>query len=271
MTDTSIIIPERLAALDSLTIEKGSHPSFDDGACSMEIVAWLAGLGHTAAPKCASRVLTAFTINLNDSWDTEQRQKIKPYLPRMVGTRDDGLDVARSYLALDWLIRTHTPTWLDLAGLTVEAQELRDLRRIVDLVAAQAAGPVVRNASTKASAAWDAAGDAAWAAAGDAAGVAAWDAAGVAAWDAAGDAAWAAAWDAAGVAAGDAAGDAAWAAAGDAAGVAAWVAAGDAAGVAAWDAAGVAAWDALKPTVETLQAYALDLLDRMIDPSAVTS
>lgn len=30
-----------------------------------------------------------------------------------------------------------------------------------------------------------------------------------------------------------------------------------------------AAWDALRPTVQTMQASALDLLDRMIDPSAV--
>ena len=59
----------------------------------------------------------------------------------MVGTAGDGKDQARSYLALDWLIRTYTPAWLELAGLTAEAQELRDLRRIVDMVAAEAAGP----------------------------------------------------------------------------------------------------------------------------------
>ena len=44
-------------------------------------------------------------------------------------------------------------------------------------------------------------------------------------------------------------------------------AAGDAAWAAARDAAWTAARDALAPTVETLQASALDLLDRMIDPS----
>jgi hypothetical protein len=221
------IIPERLAMLDQLTVDKGSHPSFEDGHCSLEIVAWLAGLGHTDAPSCASPVLTAFTISLNDSWDVENRQRIKPFLPRMVGTAGDGLDETRSYLALDWLIRTYTPAWLDIAGLTVEAQALRDLRRIVDLVAAQAAGPVVRNASTKAIAAWAAAGAAARAAAGAAAGAAA------------------------------------RAAAGAAAGAAAWDA--------AWAAAGAAARDALKPTVDTLQASALDLLDRMVAPASVQS
>lgn len=188
-------IPERLKALDSIHLDKSSHPTFEKGHCAMEVVAWLAGLGHTDAPECASPVLRSYTISLNDQWDGKQRQTLIPFLPRMIGTADDGQDEARSYLALDWLIRSYTPAWLDLAGLTEEAQALRDLRRIVDLVAAKEAGPVVRAGRDKAAAAWDA----------------------------------------------------------------------------AWAAAGAAAWDALRPTVETLQASALELLDRMIDQSAVTS
>jgi hypothetical protein len=242
MNHTAAIIPERLAALPTITLDRGAHNDFESGHCALEVVSWLAGQGFTDAPECASPVLRSFTISLNDGWADAQRQKLIPFLPRMVGTAGDGQDEARSYLALDWLIRTYTPAWLDLAGLSEEARALRDLRRIVDLAAAQAAGPVVREAQTKASAAWDAARDAAW----------------DAAWDAARDAAMDAAWDAAMDAAMDAARDAARAAAMDAA----W----DAARDAAWD----AARDALRPTVETLQASALDLLDKMIDPSAVT-
>jgi hypothetical protein len=234
------IIDTRLSELlNGGILAKSSHPSFEDGACAMEWVAYLAGEGHTDAPECASPVLRSFCISLNDQWDAVNRQRLVPFLPRMVGTAGDGQEEARSFLALDWLIRTYTPAWLDLAGLAVEAQALRDLRRIVDLVSAQAAGPVVRAGREKAAAAKAAAGDAAKAAA--------WAAAG----DAAGDAAWAAAWAAARAAA--------WAAAGDAAGDAAWAA--------AWAAARAAARDALKPTAEILQASALDLLDRMIDPS----
>ena len=238
------IIQERLDALNTgqVSLDRSSHLTFEEGHCAMEVVAWLAGEGHTDAPRCASEVLMAFTISLNDSWDQGQRQKLAPFLPRMVGTSDDGQDEARSYLALDWLIRTYTPAWLDLAGLKAEAQKLRSLRRIVDLVAANDAVPVVRETRKKA----DAAAAAAGAAAADAAGVAAAAAAGAAAADAA----------AAGAAAGDAA------AAADAAGVAA--------GDAAWVAAGVAAGAALHPTVETLQASALELLDRMIDPNEMS-
>lgn len=213
----SIIITERLQALDTIKLDKGEHSTFEDGHCAMEVVAWLAGEGHTDAPQCASRVLRNMTIGLNDTWDTDERQKLAPFLPRMVGTGDDGLDEARSYLALDWMIRTYTPAWLDLAGHTKEAQELRDLRRIVDLATAEAAGPVVKAGNEVASAAESAA------------------------WSAARSAARSAAWSAA------------------------WSAAESAARSAAWSAAD----QVLAPTVETLKASALELLESMIKPGPV--
>lgn len=241
------------AALDlsKVHLDKGAHNDPTDGHCLMEVVALFRGIPFTDQPPCVSPVLRTYGIGLNDQWGDVQRQTLVPFIPRLPGTAGDGQDEARSYLALDWLIRTYTPAWLDLAGLTGVAGELRALRRIVDLAAAQSAGPLVREAQTKAAAAGGAARDAAEAAARDAARAAAEAAAG----DAAGDAAWAAARDAAWDAAEGAARDAAW----------------GAARAAAWDAARDAARDALKPTVELLQASALDLFDRMIDPSAVSS
>ena len=49
----SVVIPERLAALGTIHLGKGSHSSYESGHCAMEVVAWLAGLGHTDAPECA--------------------------------------------------------------------------------------------------------------------------------------------------------------------------------------------------------------------------
>ena len=272
MNDSKVaVIPERLAELDRIDLDNGSHNSFDDGHCAMEVVAWLAGLGHTDAPSCASPVLRTYVIAINDAWPKAKRQDLKPFLPRMVGTADDGKDEQRSYIALDWLIRTYTPAWLDLAGLTDEAQELRDLRRIVDMVAAEAAGPVVRRVNQKAFAAWSAAWSAAESAAWSAAESAAWSAAE----SAAESAARSAARSAAGSAAESAALSAAWSAARSAARSAAWSAAWSAAESAAWSAAWSAAESAalsaeevLKPTVDVLQASALDLLDSMIDPQS---
>jgi len=151
--------------LDTITLAEGAHENRTDGTCLMEAVAWWAGEGHTDHPACVSPVLGQFGRSLNDALPDDKRQELRPFVPLLPGTAGDGQDEARGYLALDWLIRTWTPAWLDLAGLTTEALALRDLRRIADLAAAQSAGPVVRQASQKAAATWDAAWDAAWAAA----------------------------------------------------------------------------------------------------------
>jgi hypothetical protein len=230
--------------------------------CAMEAVAFVAGEAHTDTPACACPVIAAFMRRWNDGLPDDARRDLylKRFIPRLVGSLGP-LVVAerRSYLALDWLIRVYTPAWLDLVEATKPyASALRALGEIVDMASAEAAGPVVRAAgaaarAAAAEAAWDAAAEAAW----DAAWAAAWAAAG----DAAGTAARAAAWADAADAAAEAAWDAAWAVAWAAAGAAAADAAGAAAGA---DAAWAAARAALHPTVETLQASALDLLERMI-------
>ena len=82
MTNTSMIIEDRRAQLldGTIKLHRSSHLSFEDGHCAMEVVAWLAGEGHTDAPACASPVLTRYTIRLNDRWSHEQRQALAPYL-----------------------------------------------------------------------------------------------------------------------------------------------------------------------------------------------
>jgi hypothetical protein len=45
------VIPDRLTTLDTLTLDRGAHTSFDEGHCAMEVVAWLAGEGITDAPR----------------------------------------------------------------------------------------------------------------------------------------------------------------------------------------------------------------------------
>jgi hypothetical protein len=258
-------------------LSDSSHETREQGMCAMEWVAYVAGEAHTDEPICVSPVLRRFAISLNDTWPDEQRQKLRPYLARCIGTAGDDRDMERGWLAMDWLVRTFTPRFLDLVpSLAGHAEKLRALSPVMAPAALDDAMIVLGETRQASAAAWDAAGgaagdaawDAAWAAArgaaGDAARAAAWDAAWDAAGGAAGDAAWAAAWGAAR--------GAAWAAAWDAARGAAWAAAWDAArgaaGDAAWDAARGAAWgaarDALSPAVTDLQASALDLFNRML-------
>jgi hypothetical protein len=292
----------RLAQITAL--HHGSHSPNDNAVmCAMEAVAFVAGEPWSDHPQCASPVIGAFMRAWNDSLpDAERSGLLLPLIPRLVGTRgSDALEERRSLMAADWLVREHTPAWLELAGMKDHAAMLRALPEITSMAQVPSIRSpleaVRKDAAAAGAAAWaaarDAARDAAWAAARAAAWAAArdaaWAAARAAAWAAARDAAWAAARDAARDAAGaaaaaaarDAARDAAWAAARDAARdaawAAAWAAARDAARDAAWaaarDAAGAAAaaaardaaWAKLKPTRDALQQSALRLIERMIE------
>jgi hypothetical protein len=241
---------KRTLDYDVLVLGKGNHPEDADTGpyCVMEAVAYVAGEKHTDHPECVSPVIGAFCRTWNDDLDDATRQRLKPYIPRLVGTRaSKKVEDARAWLVTDWMVRVHTPAWLELGGMKEQADALRALPEILSADVAEKAQPTIDGARKKAAAS------------------------GAAAWDVARDAAGAAAWDAAGAAAGAASGAAAWdVVARDAAGAAARAAAWDAAGAAAWDgvardAAGAAAWAALKPTVVSLQDSAFALLDRLID------
>ena len=105
----------------------GTHATPEDGRCAMEWVSYLAGEPHSDHPGCVSPVLRAFCMTLNDSLEDGPRQRLRPYLVRTIGTADDGLDETRSWMALDWLIRTYAPSWLAMAGLAGSAHRLDSL------------------------------------------------------------------------------------------------------------------------------------------------
>jgi hypothetical protein len=216
---------KRWAEVETKPLLVGGHDP-DGQMCVMEMVAYVANEPWSDHPACVSPVLGAFLRAWNDGLGDEDRQKLKPYVLRVMDTAGDPeADERRAWMATDWLVRTCAPAFLRLAKLDTEADALAGLPELVDKKTAKAIQPTLNEARKKSAAARDAA----WAAAG----AAAWDAAGAAAWDAAGAAAW------------------------DAAGAAAW----DAAGAAAWAAAGAA----LRPTVEELQTSAFQLLDRMVE------
>jgi hypothetical protein len=230
------IIDERLPYVEELHLGRGSHDPPTNGleaACVMEAVAYVAGERFSDHPACASPIITAFLISWNDSMDDEDRQMLKPYIPRLVGTRTTKKDEeVRAWMLTDWLARECAPAWLRLAGLKEQVEALEALAPLKSATSARKAQPTLDAARKDSAAAWAAA--------------------------------WAAAGAAAGAAARAAARDAAWAAAGAAAGAAAR----DAARAAARDAARAAARAALAPTTRGLQQSALLLLDRMIAVSA---
>ena len=57
-----------------------------EGVCLMEAVAWVSGERHTDHPPCACPVLTNLGIEINDSLNDTDRQRLIPAIPALVGS-----------------------------------------------------------------------------------------------------------------------------------------------------------------------------------------
>jgi hypothetical protein len=241
------------------TLAYGTHSTPHEGRCAMEWVSYLAGEPHSDEPACVSPVLRAYCITLNDSLEDGPRQFLRPYLARTIGTASDRFDEARSWMAMDWLIRTYVPAWLELAEQSAPAGQLAMLPAVMDVPDLKAALGALEEVRQATRAAWSAALGGARAA-GWAARAAGRAAAREAAWASAGATAWAAAR----VGVGDMAGDRARAIARQIAGDAAAARAREARAGFGRAAARQAARAALAPTLMELRRSTFELLDRML-------
>jgi hypothetical protein len=122
--------------------------------CLTDAVTLLAGELHLSMSDIVSPVLNAFGTQLSDALPEDLRQMLIPIIPKLVGTASDGQDNTRAFLGLDWLIRRWTSKWIDLAGLTVMASDLRSLAQIDDAPAVLASGLLLLQANTDTSFAW---------------------------------------------------------------------------------------------------------------------
>jgi len=76
-------------------------------------------------PPCVCPVLAAFGRGVNDAMSHEGRQRLKIFIPRLVGTVDpEAVQPRAEYLAWQ-AVRVFAPIALDAAGLTSEAAKLR--------------------------------------------------------------------------------------------------------------------------------------------------
>ena len=88
--------PRLQRALDRVELVGGSIGDPGQGRmCLMSLVAFLAGEGHSDAPGCASPLVQAFAVAANDLMPGAARQRLKPFAPRIIGTRD-GFDRLRA-------------------------------------------------------------------------------------------------------------------------------------------------------------------------------
>ncbi|MEK9660988.1 MAG: hypothetical protein VW644_04515 [Alphaproteobacteria bacterium] len=80
--------------------------------CVMSLVALMAGEHHSDRPACACPVITAYAIKLNDALDDSTRQHLKPFAPRIIGTRD-GYSEERARFIVAKILRDVVPRLLD--------------------------------------------------------------------------------------------------------------------------------------------------------------
>lgn len=96
-------------ALERVELVTGVGTRDTGRMCVMSLVACLAGEEHTDSPACASPLIRAFAIPLNDNMPHAIRQRLKPFAPRILGTQDgqDGLraELLRRALAEEILPR----------------------------------------------------------------------------------------------------------------------------------------------------------------------
>lgn len=83
---------------ERVQLVRGKGQRWTGRLCIMSFVALLAGERHTDAPVTASPFIRHFAIGLNDAMPEQERQRLKLFAPRIVGT-NDGLDAERARLA----------------------------------------------------------------------------------------------------------------------------------------------------------------------------
>lgn len=115
---------------DEYFLSKGHHFHAAEGRCAMEWVAYIAGEPHTDKPVCVSPVLRGVAIGLNDIMPNDVRQKLRPYLGRMIGTAGDGFDEERLGMLHRWGVFPEQ----HLIGVALQ-MERAVKRRLLDLVA----------------------------------------------------------------------------------------------------------------------------------------
>lgn len=82
---------------DRVRLVRGKGDRHSGTLCIMTFVALLAGERHTDAPSSASPLVRQFALVLNDAMPDGERQILKPFAPRIIGTAD-GFDTGRASL-----------------------------------------------------------------------------------------------------------------------------------------------------------------------------
>jgi hypothetical protein len=102
--------------LDSLRLDPGSHASPRDGVCLLELASMIAEEPFSDRPRCVCVVISAFLRSWNDRSSHAQRQRLRPYAKRVVGSRATrSVTRRRRDICLTWAGADLTGNWLSRA------------------------------------------------------------------------------------------------------------------------------------------------------------
>jgi hypothetical protein len=135
--------------LDTLVLRSGTHTSSSDGVSLMEAVSALAGEPWSNSPSCTSPVIAAYARSLNDWLPDGARQRLKVYIPRLVGTAEPELELRRAFACADAAVRVFAPLAFAAAGLVEEVAKLGALAP-VDRESAESARSAAKSARSAA-------------------------------------------------------------------------------------------------------------------------
>lgn len=93
---------------DRVRLVQGRGDRRSGTLCIMTFVALLAGERHTDAPSTASPLIRQFAVAINDAMPDTERQRLKPFAPRIIGTAD-GFDPGRAALLRSAMQQTVFP------------------------------------------------------------------------------------------------------------------------------------------------------------------
>src|SRR5664279_4570207 len=148
--------PRMTLDLDTLVLRSGTHTAPADGVSLMEAVSALAGEPWSNRPSCTSSVIAAYARSLNDWLPDGARQRLKVYIPRLVGTAAPDLELRRAFACADAAVRVFAPLAFAAAGLLEEVAKLGALAP-VDRESAESARSAAESAESAESAARSAA------------------------------------------------------------------------------------------------------------------
>lgn len=80
--------PDLQRFYDRIRLIPGAGDPREGQLCIMSLAAHLAGEPHSDAPSTTSPLIREFAIALNDATTADVRQRLKPFAPGVLGTKD---------------------------------------------------------------------------------------------------------------------------------------------------------------------------------------